>query len=168
MNSECLNFDDLNSELLNFDDLNFENLNFGQLNFKNWNLGKLNFQNLNFELSTKENIEFIDVSPKQLVSVAAALIPFLDSINHDETNLFINTDIMVRYLAVSALNGNMDSLLHQHLECLSQQREERRQIAAQKKCPIDYERKYKVSYFLCYTLNLSFLSNPCYFINYFG
>ena len=32
-------------------------------------------KNLNFELSSKENIDFIDVSPK-LVSVAAALIPF--------------------------------------------------------------------------------------------
>ena len=29
-------------------------------------------KNLNFELSSKENIDFIDVSPKQLVSVAAA------------------------------------------------------------------------------------------------
>ena len=33
-------------------------------------------KNLNFELSSRENIEYIDVSPKQLVSVAAALIPF--------------------------------------------------------------------------------------------
>ena len=29
-------------------------------------------KNLNFELSNRENIDFIDVSPKQLVSVAAA------------------------------------------------------------------------------------------------
>ena len=28
-------------------------------------------KNLNFELSTRENIDYIDVSPKQLVSVAA-------------------------------------------------------------------------------------------------
>ena len=33
-------------------------------------------KNLNFQLSNKDNIDFIDVSPKQLVSVAAALIPF--------------------------------------------------------------------------------------------
>ena len=32
-----------------------------------------------FLLSPKENIEFIDVSPKQLVSVAASLIPFLEN-----------------------------------------------------------------------------------------
>ena len=36
-------------------------------------------KNLNFELSNRENIDFIDVSPKQLVSVAAALIPFLEN-----------------------------------------------------------------------------------------
>ena len=36
-------------------------------------------KNLNFLLSNKENIEYIDVSPKQLVSVAAALIPFLEN-----------------------------------------------------------------------------------------
>ena len=36
-------------------------------------------KNLNFELSNKDNIDFIDVSPKQLVSVAAALIPFLEN-----------------------------------------------------------------------------------------
>ena len=33
-------------------------------------------QNLNFILSKPENIDYIDVSPKQLVSVAASLIPF--------------------------------------------------------------------------------------------
>ncbi|HEY7789077.1 MAG TPA: DNA-directed RNA polymerase subunit beta [Vicinamibacterales bacterium] len=33
----------------------------------------------NFILSPRENIEFIDVSPKQLVSVAASLIPFLEN-----------------------------------------------------------------------------------------
>ena len=32
--------------------------------------------NLNFILSKPENIDYIDVSPKQLVSVAASLIPF--------------------------------------------------------------------------------------------
>ena len=41
-------------------------------------------KNLNFELSNRDNIEFIDVSPKQLVSVAAALIPFLEN---DDANL---------------------------------------------------------------------------------
>jgi DNA-directed RNA polymerase subunit beta len=33
----------------------------------------------NFMLSPRENIQFIDVSPKQLVSVAASLIPFLEN-----------------------------------------------------------------------------------------
>ena len=31
------------------------------------------------ELSNRDNIDYIDVSPKQLVSVAAALIPFLEN-----------------------------------------------------------------------------------------
>ena len=34
-------------------------------------------KDLNFELANRENIDYIDVSPKQLVSVAAALIHFL-------------------------------------------------------------------------------------------
>ena len=33
----------------------------------------------NFVLKPKEEIEYIDVSPKQLVSVAASLIPFLEN-----------------------------------------------------------------------------------------
>jgi len=37
----------------------------------------------NFILSAREDVNFIDVSPKQLVSVAAALIPFLE---HDDAN----------------------------------------------------------------------------------
>ena len=36
-------------------------------------------QNLNFILAKPENIDYIDVSPKQLVSVAASLIPFLEN-----------------------------------------------------------------------------------------
>ncbi|WP_303904183.1 DNA-directed RNA polymerase subunit beta [Thiohalomonas denitrificans] len=36
-----------------------------------------------FTLSPKENIQFIDVSPKQIVSVAASLVPFLE---HDDAN----------------------------------------------------------------------------------
>ncbi|MBT3048752.1 MAG: DNA-directed RNA polymerase subunit beta [Candidatus Thiodiazotropha sp.] len=36
-----------------------------------------------FTLSTPENIQYIDVSPKQIVSVAASLIPFLE---HDDAN----------------------------------------------------------------------------------
>ena len=36
-----------------------------------------------FTLSTPDKIEFMDVSPKQIVSVAAALIPFLE---HDDAN----------------------------------------------------------------------------------
>ncbi|MCX6544828.1 MAG: DNA-directed RNA polymerase subunit beta [Acidobacteria bacterium] len=37
----------------------------------------------NFILAQRENVQFIDVSPKQLVSVAASLIPFLE---HDDAN----------------------------------------------------------------------------------
>jgi DNA-directed RNA polymerase subunit beta len=37
----------------------------------------------NFILAARENVQFIDVSPKQLVSVAASLIPFLE---HDDAN----------------------------------------------------------------------------------
>ena len=33
----------------------------------------------NFILAPRENVQFIDVSPKQLVSVAASLIPFLEN-----------------------------------------------------------------------------------------
>src|SRR5207247_4807475 len=33
----------------------------------------------NFILSPRDNVQFIDVSPKQLVSVAASLIPFLEN-----------------------------------------------------------------------------------------
>ena len=36
-------------------------------------------ENLNFILSKPETIDYIDVSPKQLVSVAASLIPFLEN-----------------------------------------------------------------------------------------
>ncbi|WP_126456459.1 DNA-directed RNA polymerase subunit beta [Sulfuriflexus mobilis] len=36
-----------------------------------------------FTLSTPENVNYIDVSPRQIVSVAAALIPFLE---HDDAN----------------------------------------------------------------------------------
>jgi DNA-directed RNA polymerase subunit beta len=37
----------------------------------------------NFVLVPREDVEYIDVSPKQLVSVAASLIPFLE---HDDAN----------------------------------------------------------------------------------
>src|SRR5204862_1402406 len=33
----------------------------------------------NFILSSRDHVQFIDVSPKQLVSVAASLIPFLEN-----------------------------------------------------------------------------------------
>jgi len=49
-------------------------------------------KNLNFELSAKENIDFIDVSPKQLVSVAAALIPFLE--NDDANRALMGSNMM--------------------------------------------------------------------------
>ncbi|MEC8074479.1 MAG: DNA-directed RNA polymerase subunit beta [Pseudomonadota bacterium] len=49
-------------------------------------------KNLNFELSSKENIDYIDVSPKQLVSVAAALIPFLE--NDDANRALMGSNMM--------------------------------------------------------------------------
>ena len=49
-------------------------------------------KNLNFELSSRENIDYIDVSPKQLVSVAAALIPFLE--NDDANRALMGSNMM--------------------------------------------------------------------------
>ena len=49
-------------------------------------------KNLNFQLSTRDNIDFIDVSPKQLVSVAAALIPFLE--NDDANRALMGSNMM--------------------------------------------------------------------------
>ena len=49
-------------------------------------------KNLNFELSSRDNIDFIDVSPKQLVSVAAALIPFLE--NDDANRALMGSNMM--------------------------------------------------------------------------
>ena len=48
--------------------------------------------NLNFLLSNRENINYIDVSPKQLVSVAAALIPFLE--NDDANRALMGSNMM--------------------------------------------------------------------------
>ena len=49
-------------------------------------------QNLNFILSKPDNIDFIDVSPKQLVSVAASLIPFLE--NDDANRALMGSNMM--------------------------------------------------------------------------
>ncbi len=49
-------------------------------------------KSLNFLLSNKENIDYIDVSPKQLVSVAAALIPFLE--NDDANRALMGSNMM--------------------------------------------------------------------------
>ncbi len=49
-------------------------------------------KNLNFELSNRDNIDYIDVSPKQLVSVAAALIPFLE--NDDANRALMGSNMM--------------------------------------------------------------------------
>ena len=48
--------------------------------------------NLNFILSKPENIDYIDVSPKQLVSVAASLIPFLE--NDDANRALMGSNMM--------------------------------------------------------------------------
>ena len=50
-------------------------------------------QNLNFLLSKPEIIDYIDVSPKQLVSVAASLIPFLED---DDANRALMGSNMMR------------------------------------------------------------------------
>ncbi len=49
-------------------------------------------KNLNFVLSKPENIDYIDVSPKQLVSVAASLIPFLE--NDDANRALMGSNMM--------------------------------------------------------------------------
>jgi len=49
-------------------------------------------QNLNFILSKPENVDYIDVSPKQLVSVAASLIPFLE--NDDANRALMGSNMM--------------------------------------------------------------------------
>ena len=49
-------------------------------------------KNLNFELSNRDTIDYIDVSPKQLVSVAAALIPFLE--NDDANRALMGSNMM--------------------------------------------------------------------------
>ena len=49
-------------------------------------------KNLNFILSKSENIDYIDVSPKQLVSVAASLIPFLE--NDDANRALMGSNMM--------------------------------------------------------------------------
>ena len=49
-------------------------------------------KSLNFILSKPESIEYIDVSPKQLVSVAASLIPFLE--NDDANRALMGSNMM--------------------------------------------------------------------------
>ena len=49
-------------------------------------------KSLNFVLSKPENINYIDVSPKQLVSVAASLIPFLE--NDDANRALMGSNMM--------------------------------------------------------------------------
>jgi DNA-directed RNA polymerase subunit beta len=49
-------------------------------------------QNLNFLLAKPETIDYIDVSPKQLVSVAASLIPFLE--NDDGNRALMGSNMM--------------------------------------------------------------------------
>merc|ERR1712178_464646 len=43
-------------------------------------------------LSNRDNIDYIDVSPKQLVSVAASLIPFLE--NDDANRALMGSNMM--------------------------------------------------------------------------
>ena len=48
-------------------------------------------QNLNFLLAKPDSIDYIDVSPKQLVSVAASLIPFLENDDANRALMGSNT-----------------------------------------------------------------------------
>ena len=50
------------------------------------------WQNLNFILAKPDNVDYIDVSPKQLVSVAASLIPFLE--NDDANRALMGSNMM--------------------------------------------------------------------------
>ena len=49
-------------------------------------------QNLNFIFAKPENVDYVDVSPKQLVSVAASLIPFLE--NDDANRALMGSNMM--------------------------------------------------------------------------
>ena len=49
-------------------------------------------KNLNFILSKSDTIDYVDVSPKQLVSVAASLIPFLE--NDDANRALMGSNMM--------------------------------------------------------------------------
>ena len=49
-------------------------------------------KSLNFILSKPDNIDYVDVSPKQLVSVAASLIPFLE--NDDANRALMGSNMM--------------------------------------------------------------------------
>ena len=49
-------------------------------------------RNLGFELAKPDNIDFMDVSPKQVVSVASALIPFLE--NDDANRALMGSNMM--------------------------------------------------------------------------
>jgi DNA-directed RNA polymerase subunit beta len=49
-------------------------------------------KSLGFELAKPENVDFMDVSPKQVVSVAAALIPFLE--NDDANRALMGSNMM--------------------------------------------------------------------------
>src|SRR5207247_2154383 len=62
----------------------------------------------NFILSPRANVQFIDVSPKQLVSVAASLIPFLE--NDDANRALIGSNMQrqaVPLLGELALGSNV-------------------------------------------------------------
>ena len=49
-------------------------------------------KSLNFILSKSDSVEYVDVSPKQLVSVAASLIPFLE--NDDANRALMGSNMM--------------------------------------------------------------------------
>src|SRR6202007_53037 len=57
----------------------------------------------NFVLKSRDEIEYMDVSPKQLVSVAASLIPFLEN---DDANRALMGSNMQRQ-AVPLLRGDV-------------------------------------------------------------
>ena len=67
----------------------------------------------NFVLKHRDEVEYMDVSPKQLVSVAASLIPFLEN---DDANRALMGSNMQRQ-AVPLLRAEAPLCRHRHGAC---------------------------------------------------
>ena len=58
-----------------------------------------------FVLVSKDEVDYVDVSPKQLVSVAASLVPFLE---HDDANRALMGANMQRQVGATASRRGPD------------------------------------------------------------